>query len=365
MPANGFTVTNEYIQDASGGQLTEFDGHGTWVHTNASAQGQLVATYDNDGQGVHFHLADWLGTRRMQTGNAGNPELQCQSEPFGDALVCSPIGSNAADATEIHFTGKERDSETGFANGNDYFGARYYSSSMARFMSPDWADKPEAVPYSDLPDPQSLNLYGYVRNNPLNKVDLTGHGFLTFLRRAFNRSEQAEGPDATSAGPDASYSGLAQGSTQQNANRQPDGSYKATPSQLADLRAKAAKKEHVYSPTDSDGQCVTACERFTGVPGPTTSWRGGKAATDLTDNDIGTAIATFGPNGHYPGPGEARNSATFMGRGVGGIWVADQWPKNDGNQPVRIWFMQTNDQRNPGNASMNASSYRVITVPNQ
>jgi RHS repeat-associated protein len=30
-------------------------------------------------------------------------------------------------------TGKERDAESG----NDYFGARYYASSMGRFMSPD------------------------------------------------------------------------------------------------------------------------------------------------------------------------------------------------------------------------------------
>jgi hypothetical protein len=42
-------------------------------------------------------------------------------------------------------------------------------------MSPDWADKPEAVPYSDLTNPQSLNLYGYVGNNPLSRVDKDGH----------------------------------------------------------------------------------------------------------------------------------------------------------------------------------------------
>jgi hypothetical protein len=42
-------------------------------------------------------------------------------------------------------------------------------------MSPDWADKPEAVPYSDLANPQSLNLYGYVNNNPLSKADPDGH----------------------------------------------------------------------------------------------------------------------------------------------------------------------------------------------
>jgi RHS repeat-associated protein len=69
------------------------------------------------------------------------------------------------------FTGKERDTESGL----DYFGARYYASSMGRWMSPDWADKPEAVPYSDLDNPQSLNLYGYVNNNPLSKVDKDGH----------------------------------------------------------------------------------------------------------------------------------------------------------------------------------------------
>jgi len=42
-------------------------------------------------------------------------------------------------------------------------------------MSPDWAEKPEAVPYSSLGDPQSLNLYNYVGNNPLNRADIDGH----------------------------------------------------------------------------------------------------------------------------------------------------------------------------------------------
>jgi RHS repeat-associated protein len=69
------------------------------------------------------------------------------------------------------YTGKERDAESGL----DYFGARYYASSMGRWMSPDWADKPEAVPYSDLSNPQSLNLYGYVKNNPLSQADPDGH----------------------------------------------------------------------------------------------------------------------------------------------------------------------------------------------
>ncbi len=71
------------------------------------------------------------------------------------------------------YTGKERDAESGL----DYFGARYYASNMGRWMSPDWADKPEAVPYSSLDDPQTLNLYQYVRNNPLARADKDGHCF--------------------------------------------------------------------------------------------------------------------------------------------------------------------------------------------
>jgi RHS repeat-associated protein len=45
-----------------------------------------------------------------------------------------------------HFTGKERDAE----NGNDYFGARYFASTMGRFLSPDWSAKAEPVPYAKL-----------------------------------------------------------------------------------------------------------------------------------------------------------------------------------------------------------------------
>ena len=69
------------------------------------------------------------------------------------------------------FTGKERDPETG----NDYFGARFYSSSFGRFLSPDWSATVEPVPYAKLGNPQSLNLYLYVRDNPESVFDPDGH----------------------------------------------------------------------------------------------------------------------------------------------------------------------------------------------
>jgi RHS repeat-associated protein len=91
------------------------------------------------------------------------------------AMTHSPACSfSVASREDYKFTGKERDTESGL----DYFGARYYASGMGRFMSPDWAAKAEPVPYSKLDDPQTLNLYSYVRNNPLSGVDPDGHYFV-------------------------------------------------------------------------------------------------------------------------------------------------------------------------------------------
>ncbi len=68
------------------------------------------------------------------------------------------------------FTGKERDSESGL----DYFGARYYGSALGRFTSAD-----EPLIDQEAGDPQSWNLYGYVRNNPLKNVDPFGLDCIT------------------------------------------------------------------------------------------------------------------------------------------------------------------------------------------
>jgi RHS repeat-associated protein len=53
--------------------------------------------------------------------------------------------------------------------------ARYYNSTTGRFLSPDWSAKEEPVPYAKLTDPQSLNLYSYVENNPMDRTDPDGH----------------------------------------------------------------------------------------------------------------------------------------------------------------------------------------------
>jgi RHS repeat-associated protein len=177
---NGFMTANgnetDYILGPGGEQVTEMsmDANGTmnWQRTYVYAGGTIIATYDpnpdNSSQPLpSFRLTDWLGTMRATTDAYGVAQGTCTGLPYGDGVTCSgDIPDNH------HFTGKERDAETG----NDYFGARYFASSMGRWMSPDWSAQEEPVPYAKLGDPQSLNLYAYLMNNPLAGVDADGHG---------------------------------------------------------------------------------------------------------------------------------------------------------------------------------------------
>ena len=86
-------------------------------------------------------------------------------------MTTSFVRANTACFSVPRSTGKERDQETG----NDYFEARYYGVNTGRFMSPDWSSTPEDMPYAKLTNPQSLNLYSYMYNNPIIGADPTGH----------------------------------------------------------------------------------------------------------------------------------------------------------------------------------------------
>ncbi len=173
--ANGFQLTETYVLDQSGeesSQLSTQNGTTTWERSNVYGAGRLLATYD--AAGLHFHLTDPLGTRRVQTDSNGVAETECQSLPYGDQFSCFQANNapqTADDSTPLHFTAKERDTESG----NDYFGARYYASTMGRFLSPDWSIGPDTVPYADFRLPQTLNLYTYADNNPLVFGDSSGH----------------------------------------------------------------------------------------------------------------------------------------------------------------------------------------------
>jgi RHS repeat-associated protein len=110
---------------------------------------------------TYFAHADWLGTERARTDPTGAVAETCQSLPFGDGLSCT----GASDISFMHFTGKEHDTESNL----DYFGARYYNSSLGRFVTPDPGNAG-----ADESDPQSWNAYSYVQNNPPSATDPDG-----------------------------------------------------------------------------------------------------------------------------------------------------------------------------------------------
>jgi RHS repeat-associated protein len=112
------------------------------------------------GLGTHFYIADQVGTASLELGSNGYPVWKGEFRPFGAEL--DPGNTS----NRFKFTGKERDAESGL----DYMDARYYGSSMGRFMSPDPLG-------GHLEDPQTLNRYAYARNNPLSFSDPTGLDF--------------------------------------------------------------------------------------------------------------------------------------------------------------------------------------------
>jgi RHS repeat-associated protein len=132
----------------------EYSG-GVWEKLYVSINGQKGVEYSN-GTTYFFH-SDHLGTPRVQTSLTGQVVETWDNYPYGEQwTMTGGVGNNH------HYTGKERDPESG----NDYFGARYYWNGNARWLSVD----PEKVPT----DPQQLNLYVYVRNDPVNYVDRDG-----------------------------------------------------------------------------------------------------------------------------------------------------------------------------------------------
>ena len=153
------TGKRDYVFDLEGRVIVENNSAGTACDIQVYAGERH---FGRQGGGSFFYHSDWLGTVRLINSDADptyGAEV-CTSLPFGDGLTCNSNYSNV-----WHFTGKERDYESGLDN----FGARYDASSMGRFMSPD-PDGAGAATRA----PQSWNAYTYVLNNPISAVDPTG-----------------------------------------------------------------------------------------------------------------------------------------------------------------------------------------------
>jgi RHS repeat-associated protein len=177
----------DYLYDLASHEITELNSNGGTNRGEVYAGNRHVATYELGT--TYLNFSDWLGTERLRTLATGVTCETITSLPFGDNQITS---GSCADSSPMHFTGKQRDAESGLDN----FGARYNSSAMGRFISTDPSNSGAVNT-----DPHSWNAYAYVRDNPVNLTDPTGEVFC----RPTNEDEKAGGSDHVCDVSDATY----------------------------------------------------------------------------------------------------------------------------------------------------------------
>jgi RHS repeat-associated protein len=123
---------------------------------------------------IYYFFSDSLSSTRVVTDSQGNICFDADYYPYGKE---QDYVNNCIQTYK--FTGYERDPETATATstGNDYAVARHYNSRIFRFLQPD----PMGMGAADLTNPQSLNQYAYVGDNPTNVTDPTGMDACDFL----------------------------------------------------------------------------------------------------------------------------------------------------------------------------------------
>ncbi len=161
VPSCSGTGTSTVYIFSSGTPIAEYDfangsnpsaSSPTWEYLYAGAQ--LIAAASSSG--TNYLQADLLSIR-ITTNSSGNNAGEQGHFPFGESWYAHNT------TTKYQFTTYEHDSESG----NEYAAARYYVSRLGRFSMVDPLG-------GGTGDPQSLNRYAYVENDPINMVDPTG-----------------------------------------------------------------------------------------------------------------------------------------------------------------------------------------------
>ena len=156
--------TTEYIYDYAGRRVS------SWISPNNQANegriywdGQLVAHRSLEAL-TYFDHEDTLGTQRIRTNYAGWTASSYLSLPWGDGYTAT-VNNAGGDQDNLHFSGLERDAESG----TEHAQFRNYTSNQGRWLAPD-----QYTGSYDATNPQSMNRYAYVLNNPMSLLDPSG-----------------------------------------------------------------------------------------------------------------------------------------------------------------------------------------------
>jgi RHS repeat-associated protein len=159
---NDGTLTTDYLWDefsAYGDVVLETNVAGTTAYTLAN--GTLISqTVDTGTPVTSYFLTDAIGSTRMLTDGAGAIAGSYEYDASGNLLGEPDVQSLG---TDYLYAGQQFDPMTELYS----MRARYYDSSVGRFMSRDtWA--------YDYQNPVELNRYTYARNNPIMFADPSG-----------------------------------------------------------------------------------------------------------------------------------------------------------------------------------------------
>ena len=160
-------ATDRYGYDAQGHRST------IWLDGSTSLKsahylgpdGPIAEWIAADGI-TRWEYQDQVGTERLRLPSTGSSLEAFGSLPFGQSI--NVVGT---DTSPYHFAGLDEDGS--LSTGLSHASFRDYSSVQARWMNPD--------PYDgsyNLSDPQSLNRYAYVENNPLFASDPSGQDMI-------------------------------------------------------------------------------------------------------------------------------------------------------------------------------------------
>ena len=119
----------------------------------------------------YFILKDHLESASVVTDGSGDTVGEQRYYPFGETRV-----TTGTIPTDKLFTGQHEITGLGIY----HYGARFYSPKLGRFLSAD-----NIIP--SYTDPQDLNRFSYVSNNPLRYIDPTGHREVDSTDGAYNK----------------------------------------------------------------------------------------------------------------------------------------------------------------------------------
>ena len=161
----GNVILAERAVEISGEPTSEGGTSGEKAEDGAASEETKNRNFD-----YYLYNKDVQGsTTNILNGN-GTDELSYEYDDFGE----TEVNGNSVFRNENCYTGGIYDETTGLY----YLNARYYDPENGRFLTED-------TYRGELKEPDTLHLYVYCKNNPINYVDPSGHAYLEAIIASF------------------------------------------------------------------------------------------------------------------------------------------------------------------------------------